>query len=75
MAHGGHEVCEWVLVVEAIDKPIAELQVAVLSLHEVGFVHGDLRSNNILVLCALSILSGLVSQAKLCTHSLWITKM
>ncbi len=34
---------------EAIDKPIAELQAAVLSLHEAGFVHGDLRSNNILV--------------------------
>ena len=50
---------EWLMVVmryvdgcswdEAIDKPIAELQVAVLSLHEAGFVHGDLRSNNILV--------------------------
>jgi len=48
---------EWLMVVmkyvngcswdEAIDNPIAELKVAVLSLHEAGFVHGDLRSNNI----------------------------
>ena len=34
---------------EATDKPVAELQAAVQLLHQAGFVHGDLRSNNILV--------------------------
>ena len=50
---------QWLMVVmeyvtgclwdEATDKPFAELQAAVHLLHEAGFVHGDLRSNNILV--------------------------
>ena len=50
---------EWLMVVmecvtgrlwdEATDKPFAELQAKVHSLHKAGFVHGDLRSNNILV--------------------------
>lgn len=34
---------------DATDKLFAELQAAVQALHEAGFVHGDLRSNNILV--------------------------
>lgn len=34
---------------EATDKPLAELQAAVQTLHEAGFVHGDLRSSSILV--------------------------
>ena len=50
---------EWLMVVmeyvtgclwdEATDKPVAGLQAAVQLLHQAGFVHGDLRSNNILV--------------------------
>ena len=50
---------EWLMVVmeyvtgclwdEATHKPFTELQAAVHLLHEAGFVHGDLRSNNILV--------------------------
>ena len=50
---------EWLMVImeyvigvlwdEATDKPFAELQAAVQTLHEAGFVHGDLRSNNILL--------------------------
>lgn len=50
---------EWLMVVmeyvtgclwhEAMDKPFAELQAAVHLLHKAGFVHGDLRSNNIIV--------------------------
>ena len=39
---------------EAMDKPIAELQTAMHLLHEAGFVHGDLRSNN------TSVVSGTV---------------
>ncbi len=35
---------------EAPQKPVATLQAAVHLLHQAGFVHGDLRSNNIFVL-------------------------
>ena len=38
--------CSWD---ETTDKPLAELQGAVRSLHEAGFVRADLRSNNTLV--------------------------
>jgi len=34
---------------EADEKPHAALEAAVLLLHKAGFVHGDLRSNNVLV--------------------------
>lgn len=74
---------EWLMVVmqyvngsswdEAIGKPIAELQAAVLLLHEAGFVHGDLCSNNILVVSGTACIidfEWLVSQAGLCTLSL-----
>ena len=54
---------EWLMVVmeyvngsswdEAIDKPLAELRAAVLSLHGASFVHGDLRPNNILVMSGI----------------------
>lgn len=38
--------CPWD---ESVSKPAEALQAAVQVLHEAGFVHGDLRSNNILV--------------------------
>ena len=41
---------------EALKKPVATLKAAVTLLHQAGFVHGDLRSNNIFVL-ADSVLS------------------
>jgi len=34
---------------DAAEKPLAALQDAVQLLHKAGFVHGDLRSNNIMV--------------------------
>lgn len=34
---------------DATEKPLPDLKAAVRLLHEAGFVHGDLRSNNILV--------------------------